>query len=467
MTPLHEFAEPINNQDLPRLQGIFENLQGNILSGHGRNRSVHVFLSFKSEKNQAKAWIRTMAECVTSTQKQLEEAEAYRNYNVPGHLFCSFFLSAEGYRYLDLPLAGHCQAFVDGMQGARERLRDPVVETWEEGYQKAIHAMVLLADNDEDFLLRKAQYFLDNLRAVAEIRAVELGRAMRNAHGDHIEHFGYVHGRSQPHFFQRGIAHENAALDGTDRWNPGAGPNLVIVKEPNGGEDDFGSYLVFRKLEQNVRGFQERTAELARALGLQGEDAERAGALAIGRFADGTPVVLRDAAGMHNPVPNNFTFANDPDGRKCPFHAHIRKVNPRGEFARELDEPHNIELQHRIARRGMPYGRREKEPKDHPSLAELPTAGVGLLFMCYQKDIAEQFEFLQTKWASSEDFLRDETGIDPIIGQAGRNTPLPQNWPAQWNTAPKEHTPFSFHGFVTLKGGEYFFAPSINFLRAI
>src|SRR5262249_20727275 len=92
----------------------------------------------------------------------------------------------------------------------------------------------------------------------------------------------------------------------------------------------YGSFFVFRKLEQNVRGFRSALADLTRVLG-PGSDVERAGAMAVGRFRDGTPIVPTTA-----PTPgaelNNFTYAaDDSSGKVCPFHAHIRKTNPRGD----------------------------------------------------------------------------------------------------------------------------------------
>ncbi len=228
----------------------------------------------------------------------------------------------------------------------------------------------------------------------------------------------------------------------------------MLVPDPYGREGcDSGSYLVFRKLEQNVRAFKRCGYNLARALGLTGKDAERAGALAVGRFEDGTPVVLQPTDGWPT---NSFTYAKDPHGAKCPLQAHIRKVNPR-----QQGIP-------RIVRRGITYGEREKGPKDNPSLAELPIDGVGLLFMCYQKNIAKQFEFLQYALANNPRFPgKQEPGIDTLIGQPGGSGVGQHTWPAQWKDRHERHTPFDFHGFVTLKGGEYFFAPSIYFLKNI
>jgi Dyp-type peroxidase family len=364
--------------------------------------------------------------------------------------------------------------FIEGMVAAQTELKDPPVQTWEEGYryqQRTIDAAILLADEDEDLLYREATAVMQDLKVVATVLAVEYGNTLRNEKGEGLEHFGYVDGRSQPLFFNSEIEAEKNK-DGIDKWNPSAPLELALVKDPFADEKDcFGSYVVFRKLEQNVRGFKQRENDLAQALGLTGDDAERAGAMAVGRFEDGTPIVLQPTDGLDSPVPNNFTYSNDSQGSKCPFHAHIRKMNPRGdipnffgtteEAKRQLREE---ELSHRIVRRGIPYGKREVEPKDEPTIEQLPTGGVGLLFMCFQSNIARQFGFMQKNWANNLDFVQPGTGLDPVIGQKSTGEePLAQQWSPQWGQQGKQ--PFDFEGFVTMKGGEFFFAPSISFLK--
>jgi Dyp-type peroxidase family len=475
MASLHELSDPILKDQLKELRIPLQNLQGNILQGHGRDHSVHVFLRFEDGKQtDVKQWIKELAKDITSAQQQLNEAEQYRLYSIPGHLFMSFFLSAKGYTYLGLNFPKNYptfddEAFPSGMKKAQGRLNDLTPEKWEEGYRQDIHATVLLADDNEPFLLRETRKLLDSVKAHAQICAVEHGRVMRNSQGERVEHFGYVDSLSQPLFFESDIERKSQN-GGTRVWKPDAGPSLVLVPDPYGRKEtdrhgwvkkysDSGSYLVFRKLEQRVRAFKTHQADLAQALNPAGADEKRAAAFVMGRFEDGTPIVLQDTAGHPSPVPNSFTYDDDLAGRKCPLQAHIRKVNPR--------DKENEARRHRIVRRGIPYGKRQKEPKDNPRLDELPEDDVGLLFMCYQRNIKEHFEFLLREWASDPDIPHKGTGIDPIIGQPGSKGVGQQKWPVHWGGADETPKGFPFHGFVTLKGGEYFFAPSIYFLSNI
>jgi hypothetical protein len=86
--------------------------------------------------------------------------------------------------------------------------------------------------------------------------------------------------------------------------------------------------------------------------------------------------------------------------------------------------------------------------------------------MCYQRDIKNQFESLQFLQANSVNFFQANPGLDPVIGRMGGEPP-PQKWLPAWGTPRAKHQPFSFGSFVTIKGGEYFFAPSMSFLKKL
>src|SRR3989442_488282 len=235
----------------------------------------------------------------------------------------------------------------------------------------------------------------ERLRAIAEVLTIERGTVLRNARGDPIEHFGYVDSRSQPLFLQADLDAEKEA--GVDAWDPSAPLALVLVDDPfTSEEDSFGSFLVFRKLQQDVVNFNARVKDLATRLAA---DEALAGGLVVGRFKDGTPVTLRPCDALW-PV-NNFEYlAHDRVGNRCPFHAHIRKANQRG--ANPFLNPEE-ERSHRIVRRGVPYGVRPA-PSSSVSAGATANGEVALLFQAFQSDIARQFEFVQRTWVDNPNF---------------------------------------------------------------
>jgi deferrochelatase/peroxidase EfeB len=90
--------------------------------------------------------------------------------------------------------------FREGMQAHAGELNDPPPSNWEEGYRTGeIDAMILLADDDEAFLLRQAGVLITELEEFSTVLMVERGNALRTDSGEGIEHFSYVDGRSQPY----------------------------------------------------------------------------------------------------------------------------------------------------------------------------------------------------------------------------------------------------------------------------
>ena len=144
-------------------------------------------------------------------------------------------------------------------------------------------------------------------------------------------------------------------------------------------------------------------------------------------------------------------------GLQCPFRAHIRKTNPRGSTGDE-----DAERVHIMARRGITYGDRRPGDLESDNLETKPEDGVGLLFMAYMADIAGQFEFTQQAWANEPDHPPHAAGTDPVIGLGPRTQPEP--WRDIDGTSVAD---FDFRGFVTMRGGEYFFAPSLSGLRRL
>jgi len=448
MTFLFDKTNPIQPEELTGYQPALEKTQGNILKGHGRLNTLNVFLTFTGDRLKLRDAIRELASKVTSAAEQSRQTELRKQSGVES-LFVGFGLSFEGYQYLGWDTAGFkSEAFVGGMtrtdSAGNSILGDPLVSKWEAPYQKKLHAIILLAHAVPSELANARDNLVGPFAAHADI-TTEPGAAILNSNKEPIEQFGFVDGVSQPLFFQSDIP----APPGQDQWDPGAGTNQVLAKDPLGEtDDDCGSYFVFRKLEQDVTGFRKREAALQSLLPAD-QHPELAGAFIVGRFRDGTPVALSPKPQSQPKPENNFIHkgkagsGSDRYERFCPMSAHIRKVNPRGDTDFPVEEQ-----THRIARRGITYGSQE------------PNASVGLLFQCCQRSLEIQFEFLQGTWINRAGTPMSSAGVDPVAGGSKGSSHL---WPAKWDTQLK--VPLDFGTFVTLQGGGYFFLPSITFLK--
>src|SRR5262249_9892497 len=116
-----------------------------------------------------------------------------------------------------------------------------------------------------------------------------------------------------------------------------------------------------------------------------------------------------------------------------------------------------------MARRGVTYGERADDPTDDSPPQDRPSGGVGLLFMAFNGSLLGQFEFTQESWADTSDFEVPGTGLDPVIGQGKRDVKV--TFPKVWGH-PERSVPHSqVSQTVTMLGGEYFFAPSLAYLR--
>jgi Dyp-type peroxidase family len=354
------------------------------------------------------------------------------------------------------------------------------------------------------------------------------------------EHFGFKDGVSQPGI--RGITdpfnedepsqgqpgqdllHPGEFVIGYSKQDgvnvPGDDPNddAAPAPDPNPEWTRNGSYLVYRRLRQNVKGFNDFVAEQQAELDGSGNRlTTEMGANLVGRYRSGCPFETIESLPTFDPllgdptVPgtpnsgvgnlrnevlkdehiNNFEYAEagDEQGFRVPRAAHIRKVYPRNAvtpaaiFHNPPLDPHDPEANevseantqtHRILRRGIPFGASfvEGSPAGSPHAANVVfPADRGLNFLCYQTDIGNQWQFVQSQWVNNPSFpnLPDpfvdnngevlNDGHDPIISQSdpGREFTLPLT---------DDDIPHltGIPRWVTTTGGEYFFQPSIDAL---
>lgn len=461
---LIDVNRPLDLDD-PEASQFLSEIQGNILKGHGRDFTAHLILKMTGGQRTVREWISRFAqEKVTSAAIARQQTLAWRAAKDKGEAFAMFLLAPDGYRYLGFTEAklpqprsdeftspSHSQYFALGMKGqssvAGRRYNDPPPTEWEPAYQKQIHAMVLLADDDLDRMNRSVQAIAASLAGVFDLLVTERGKVLRDSFPRgtlDIEHFGFQDGVSQPLMIQQDIDRE-VARRGSTHWNPSAPLWLALVEEPSG-EGGLGSFMVFRKLEQDVRAFWHTLGQLSKQSGMAIEDL---GGMAVGRFRDGTPAVPTTTIDPTSD-PNDFNFDQDAAGARCPFHAHIRKTNPRGDVPRIIGAAAEFERARRIVRRGITYG-------DRPDLSVRPDSGVGLLFMCFQSNL-DQF-VIQQEGSDGNDFVTAGVGVDAVIGQ--NSAAINQTWPSSGSVK------FTMANLVKMKGGEYFFAPSIGFLLGL
>lgn len=238
-----------------------------------------------------------------------------------------------------------------------------------------------------------------------------------------------------------------------------------------------GSFLVYRRLAQDVPAFYADTDTMAARLAakIPGITGAQVRNHIVGRTPEGRSLMRLDAGAETALSINHFFYATptprlqlkegsvegvakaDVTGTTCPFWAHVRKVNPRDGLNDLPEETKNLQL----LRRGIPFG-----PKYEPDNvnAASDTSERGLLFLSYQRDIGGQFEKLNSHWMNQFDTPAGG-GYDLLVGQAldgdGALTEKRADWPG---TTERLVTP---HNWVRATGGAYLFAPSLATLRRL
>ena len=308
------------------------------------------------------------------------------------------------------------------------------------------------------------------------------------------EHFGFVDGVSNPDV--EGVPDDGEA---GDTGNPDAHGmfrkvpvgEFLLGHRSEGGEVPpmpvpnllafNGGFLVFRKLEQNVPRFRQflksKAPAFASALGHPlpaGVSAEEyLAAKMLGRWDNGSSLDLHpDKRGPR--ASNKFNYGDDPDGARCPLGAHTRRVNGRASLGFGGD----ILRRRRLIRRGITYGDYLR-PGDETDQAKAD-APRGMMFLAFNASVRRQFEFVQQQWVNGGDEFSQGDDTDPIAGAHYGDGRMVV--PGESLKRDKQNTgrlmiqgderagrpPFlcnEIPRFVTTKGGDYFFIPSLTGLR--
>lgn len=332
------------------------------------------------------------------------------------------------------------------------------------------------------------------------------------------EHFGFNDGIGNPVFEdQFEPDRENVRVIGRGKlmpdqtWAPIATGEFLLGHVDESQElpaaaapDDFtrnGTFMVYRKLHENVKSFTEYVARQAEAyakiMGVSVEEADATiRAKMVGRWPNGVPLVVaptyeewerfkkewedidlirlkklkreditedeKARQAQYNRILIDFKYNDDIEGFKCPVSAHIRRANSRDMLDPRINTNgatgSALNKRRRILRRGLPYG--EHDP-DNPT----DDGEHGIIFMAICASLFRQFEFVQQQWIQYG--LDFNVGNDtcPVIGKHDKGDKFviasdPESGKPPYICA--DPPPF-----VTTKGGEYFFIPSLTALRMI
>ncbi|HEY6891866.1 MAG TPA: Dyp-type peroxidase, partial [Solirubrobacter sp.] len=445
-------------------------IQGNVVPGFNTGHQRLVGLRIEDPK-RARRWLQDGLGKITTCAHVRDERPSRQHRDEPlAHTWRNLCFSHRGLGLLGTPELEriHDPWFRDGMWAVAGALGDDGHDGWAHGTcaETTPDVLAILADNDEGQLDQACERLIDDAQR-HRLKASFVERGAR--HPEKLEAFGFRDGVSIPAV--RGYADDTgdplskrrAADDPlAARWSradqalvwPGQAVfgyhgqsstdplahGDVVCGGPRWMVD--GSYLVFRRLVQDVGRFErflEQAACRMSAASQRDVKPVQVAALLVGRWPNGNPLV-RDPDGDQRAIDGANVFGYmadtpacpatglgaapaDLDGDLCPHFAHIRKVNPR-DAGTDMGTPADTLLR-LLLRRGIPFG---------PPLigGGDPAAERGLMFLGYGATIEDQFEFITRRWINSALHPRFG-GRDPLIG-------ADRPW-------------------VTPTGGGYFFAP--------
>ena len=470
------------------------------MSGYGDLHCASYVLLRVTDPRAARRWLGNLSAQITTS----EHPQKVRSLNVA--------LTQRGLKQIGLEtetLDTFSRPFLEGMATPhRSRVLGDADENapahWNWGGNdeaRIVDLMLLVFGSDEGtleaLLAEKRAEFEQS--GVVELRTLGAGRQ-----DDSHEHFGFADGMGQPAIegtFQvekaaaRNVLKTGEMLMGyvNDYGKPADSPMVNAARDPNGlllpAENDGGNnsqpelrdlgrngtYLVFRQLAQDVALFRRFVDEETRLHEgqLDRGASDRLAAKMVGRWQNGAPLVLApDADDPALSAADDFGYRDsDAHGFKCPIGSHVRRSNPRDTIGPDGGTALATANRHRILRRGRSYGHRPVDPRVDDGVDR------GLLFICLNSDIERQFEFVQQTWINNPVFGGLNGEVDPLMGNINKTETRAVGSNQDHLDDVKRDALFTVQAdplrtrvhnlerFVTVKGGAYFFLPSIRALR--
>ncbi|NEO97228.1 MAG: Dyp-type peroxidase [Symploca sp. SIO2E9] len=465
-----------------------DDIQGIIARGYSNLEAAAYVLLHIKDAPLARQWLGNLANRVQTSQER------------PYDHCLNIALTYKGLSALGLhqtTLSTFPTEFQEGMtETNRSRIlgdhseNDPKSWLWggTDPQQTKVHILLLIYATDD----RQLDEFYRTLSDQFSQGGVELilkldTFALKDEEGEFREHFGFRDGISQPIIaglnrvgspentikageFILGYPNEYNLLTESPRVKPELDPQNILPTGEFGSHDlgYNGSYLVFRQLSQKVEEFWRFLEEVT-----QNPDSSsnpelrlKLAAKMVGRWPSGTSLVQSPDQDDPNLIDkNDFAYHHlDAQGFRCPIGAHIRRSNPRDSLGPAPGTQRSIAINktHRLLRRGRTYGEPISPWFDPEAiLNNLNQEKRGIHFICINANISRQFEFVQHTWVNNPKFngLYEET--DPLVGDRHPGKL------EETNTFTIQGTPIrkkikGLSQFVVLRGGAYFFLPSIK-----
>jgi len=469
----------VSTQVRPPLRDNNE-IQGNVLAGFNKDFQTFLFVVFAHDSNGnvtdgCREWLRGLVPRVAANDEVTrfnEEFSAYQKANGGAdpdgmdRTWISVALTDGGLRALSSASAAQVNANSDlnvGAQGMVTTLHDPDPGTWLFGGSKdgtvRPDMIVTIAGDRLSDVEENSKDIVDAAGPTVQIH-VEQGATLPSDRVGH-EHFGFKDGVSQPQV--QDYDFPDAVPAGAHLV--GAGQFLVDYDKSDGQSTWMknGSFMVYRRLAQDVAGFWSAAASAATELTLPAPQSttsapvvrsvspDEFAARLMGRWRNGTPISL-DATGDPGSLRAStgdagFVFGATVSGDACPFASHVRKMNPREGFPGD---------DHRILRRGIPFGKPyDASEQMLKSIADSPR---GLHFVCYASSYTP-FVPLQSTWANTE--APGGGGLDPIIQSTGDRS----DFTVCGSNGDQKNV--SFKSFVTSTAAVLAFTPTISSLSRL
>lgn len=520
-------------------------IQGNIIKAYGHFKlptARYVFFEVV-DPDEGRNFLQALMPFIT-------RAGSWDDLN-PGTVTTNLAFTYRGLDALGLPresLASFPSEFSDGMKARKDILGDDgpsAPENWDPVWQDEDRVHIWLSINgrqlsdiesryDEVAKLVAATHDPDGSGGVQQLIGhrgddgnlypyQDAAALTFNGVPTRKEHFGYDDGISDPYF--EGCGQDPVYMIGggkpaktkngqyvdptkAEAWEPIEAGEFILGYRDESAELPLaplphdlaknGSFMVYRKLHENVKSFNEYLDNMGKDYP---DGREALSAKMVGRWKNGAPLATfpteqeakqfgdRYAAafsklGTGSSDEENsaylqtfneldkqlraFNFNKDLEGGKCPMGSHIRRVNPRGalEFgnAEAYETPGALVDRRRILRRGLPYG---KSDSDNAT----DNGNHGIIFMAVNASLKRQFEFVQQQWVNYGNDFKMANDRDPILGNNPVDPETGQGGGKMVVEGEKgKRAPFfcgNIPRFVETRGGAYFFIPSITSLQLI